>query len=84
MQIIVLHSRFRRARSLTLSGRHLVCLLGLFIVTVVGSAVAIDQLMERNGVVWQLPAFLRAPGTQVESEEAKKSGMSGRTSMPWQ
>lgn len=72
MQVIFLHSRFRQARSLTLSGRHLLYLLVLFMVCVTGSAMALDHVMDRNGMVWQLPSFLRAPGTPVESDESKK------------
>lgn len=49
MQIIVLHSRFSTARSITLSNRHLVLVLVVFLLCVIGSAMALEALMGRYG-----------------------------------
>ena len=56
MQIILLHSRFSKARSVTLSKRHLLMLMLLFAVAVIGSAVVLDYLVFRHVGVFQGPA----------------------------
>lgn len=69
MQIILLHSRFRQARSVTLSSRHLLAALGLFVLAVLTTAAAIDFLMLQPGALLRLPfiASTQAPGASDES-----------------
>jgi len=72
MQIILFHSRFKQARSISLSGRHLFYLLMVFVVCVTGGAAALDHLMDRNNMVWRLPSLFSAQTAPIEAEEAKK------------
>ena len=55
MQIILLHSRLRQARSLTLSSRHLVAGLVLFVLSVLGTATALDLVVFRHAGRWMSP-----------------------------
>ncbi|MBB3213740.1 murein DD-endopeptidase MepM/ murein hydrolase activator NlpD [Herbaspirillum sp. Sphag1AN] len=48
MQIILLHPRLTRARSVTLTSRHILLLLSLFVVTILGCSALISYLVLRN------------------------------------
>ena len=60
MQIILLHSRLRQARSLTLSSRHLVAGLVLFSLSVLGTAAALDLVVFRHAGGWMSPVAVDA------------------------
>ena len=77
MQIILLHSRFRQARSVTLSSRHLLAALVLFILTVIASAFTLDFLMLRPGAPLRLP-FLSSIGGQPASDPAQDASRNDR------
>jgi murein DD-endopeptidase MepM/ murein hydrolase activator NlpD len=55
MQIILLHSKFKQAHSVTLSPRHLLLALVALTFSVVGTALLIDYLVTRHTVLSQLP-----------------------------
>jgi murein DD-endopeptidase MepM/ murein hydrolase activator NlpD len=67
MQIIVLHAGLRQARSLTLSSRHLVIGLFLFVLSVLATAAALNLLVAGHGGNW-----LSAAGDPVQSEVDQK------------
>lgn len=67
MQIILLHSRFKQAQSVTLSARHILLLLLIFTTLVVATAAAIEIVVVR-GAGLKLP-FLRAVVTTPQSRE---------------
>ena len=72
MQIILLHSRFKQAQSVTLSARHLILLLLIFTTLVVATAAAIEIAVVRSAGL-KLPllgAAVTAPGAQVAQEGA--------------
>jgi murein DD-endopeptidase MepM/ murein hydrolase activator NlpD len=71
MQIILLHSRFRQARSVTLSSRHLLAGLVLFVIAVMGAALALDFLLLRPGAPVRLP-FLSSLQTPEASDESSR------------
>lgn len=56
MQIILLHSRLSQARSITLSKRHLLVLVLVFLTCVIGSAGVLDYLVFRHIAAFQGPA----------------------------
>lgn len=55
MQIILLHSKFKQAHSVTLSPRHLLLALAVLIGSVVGTALVIDYLVTRHAALAQIP-----------------------------
>ena len=71
MQIILLHSRFRQAQSVTLSARHLLSLLLIFIMLVVVTAATIDIAVVRAGGL-RLPFMQAAALTPALQESPGK------------
>ncbi len=72
MQIILLHSRFRQARSVTLSSRHLLVALVLFVLAVAASAVGLDLLVLRPGAPFRLPFIASLPVPDVPEEAGRR------------
>lgn len=67
MQIILLHSRFRQARSITLTTPHLLIAGLALVLAVLAAAVGVDLLAARYGATLALPGAARLPagaGTQ--------------------
>ena len=71
MQIILLHSRFKQARSVTLGSRHLLLALIGFVMAVLVTAVAIDLVALRFGSGLALP-FIGSTVSPAVSEDAGK------------
>ena len=71
MQIILLHSRFKQARSVTLGSRHLLMALIGFVLAVLVTAVAIDLVALRFGSGLALP-FIGSPISPAASEDTGK------------
>lgn len=72
MQVILLHSRFTKAKSLTLSSRHLLVLGLLFIATVIAGAILLHYLVIRLAAESSLPFFRDLVPAIVHSDTAKK------------
>ncbi|MGV3740939.1 MAG: M23 family metallopeptidase [Burkholderiaceae bacterium] len=72
MQVILLHSRFTQAKSLTLTGRHLILLACAFTATVIVGAVLLHYLVFRIGVGSNLPFFKDLAPALVQSDQEKK------------
>ncbi|MBC7413783.1 MAG: M23 family metallopeptidase [Herminiimonas sp.] len=70
MQIILLHSRFKQARSVTLTHRHLLSALAGFVLAVLATAVLIDYVALRFGV--GLPLGLQGNATAPATDDAGK------------
>ncbi len=71
MQIILLHSRFKQAQSVTLSARHLLSLLLIFVALVVATAAAIEIAVVRAGG-FKLPFLQSASAASVPQDGAGK------------
>ena len=74
MQIILLHSRFRQARSVTLSSRHLLIAVVLLVLGVVATAAALDLLFVRPGALLRLPftTSVRVPDASDENNRKER------------
>ena len=57
MQIILVHNRLTQARTLTLTGRHLVAAVAGFVVFVTVFALAFDLLALQSGAILDVPVF---------------------------
>ncbi len=75
MQIILLHPRFTRARSMTLTSRHVVVLLLLLVAAIVGTAAALSYLVLRNAADGESSPMLHkllVSMTQQEDDRKEK------------
>lgn len=72
MQIILLHPRFTKARSLTLTFKHFVLFGLLFLTAVVGCASLMYYLTLSRAVEWKLPLVQNLLNTTGQSESALK------------
>ena len=72
MQIILLHSRFKQAHSVTLTPRHLLSALLAFTLAVLVTALAIDYAALRFGNGLQLPFMGSAPAVATQEDTGKK------------
>lgn len=72
MQVILLHSRFTKAKSLTLSSRHLLALAFLFAATVIAGAILLHYLVIRVAAGGSVPFFRDLVPAIVQNDAAKK------------
>ncbi len=72
MQVILLHSRFTKAKSLTLTGKHLILLAFAFLVAFIGSVILMHYLVFRLGVGSGLPFFRELGPAIAQSDTAKQ------------
>lgn len=72
MQVILLHSRFTKAKSLTLSSRHLLVLGLLFIASVIAGAILLHYLVIRLATGSNLPFLRDLVPAIVQNDAAKK------------
>ena len=79
MQIILLPSRFSQARSITLSKRHLLALVLLFLAAVIGSAVVLDYVVFRHVAAFQaLSNAGQGPGNKEQYVKENLTAMAIR------
>ncbi len=72
MQIILLHPRFTKARSMTLTFKHLLLFFLLFAAAVLGCATLLYYLTLSHAVEWHLPMVQRLLDTSNQGESGLK------------